>query len=64
MRVTWYPRNVLLAIVLLALFAWGLRTAVDFRTGAVVGLLALLTYLAFEVGSTFNPGVWRRSHRS
>lgn len=64
MHFTWYPRNLLLAAVFVGLFAWTLRVAVDFRAGVVVGLLALLCYLAFEIGLTFNPGVWGRKPKS
>lgn len=63
MHVTWLPRNLILAVALVGLFAWALRVAIDFRAGAVVGLLALLSYLAFEIGLTFNPGVWGRKRK-
>ena len=60
MRVVWYPKNVLVAVVLMALLAWALNLALDFRRGATVGLFALLVYLVFDLGPTFSPGAWRR----
>jgi hypothetical protein len=48
---TWYPKNLLLAVALFALFAVALRVAIDFRTGAVAGLLALMAYLPLSWGS-------------
>lgn len=52
-----------MAAALVGLFAWALRVAIDFRAGAVVGLLALLSYLAFEIGLSFNPAVWGRKRK-
>jgi hypothetical protein len=63
MHFTWFPRNLLLAVALVGLFAWALPVAIDFRVCAVVGLFALLSYLAFETGLTFNPGVWGRKRK-
>ena len=63
MRTTWYPKNLLVAVALVGLFAAALRVAIDFRTGAVAGLLALMAYLAFELGLASNPTVWWRRDR-
>ncbi len=63
MKTTWYPQNLLIAVALVGLFAVALRVAIDFRTGAVAGLLALIVYLAIELGLTLNPAVWRRRDR-
>lgn len=60
MRVTWFPRNLLRVVAVVGILGCALRVAIDFRAGAVVGLLALLSYLALESGLTFNPGVWGR----
>lgn len=61
MRVTWYPRNILLVVALLGLLAFALRLAIDFRTGSVVGLLALLSYIGVDAGFSFNPRVRSRA---
>lgn len=63
MRVTWYPRNILLAVALLGLLAFALRLAIDFRAGAVVGLLALLCYIGVDAGFSFNPRAFGREPR-
>jgi hypothetical protein len=63
MRVTWYPKNVLVAGALLALFAAALRVAIDFRIGAATGLLALMAYMAIEMGLIVNPDAWSRRDR-
>jgi len=62
--VTVYPRNLLVGALMLALFAWGLNLALDFRSGAAIGVLALLLYLVFELGLTSNPSGWWRGRRS
>ena len=53
----------LLAVAVLALFAAALRVAIDFRTGAVAGLLALMAFLAIELGLPLNPAAWWRRDR-
>lgn len=63
MKVTFYPKSILVAVGLLGLFAWALNLALDFRRGAVVGLLALIAYLVLETSLTFNPATWWRSRR-
>lgn len=37
MKVTFYPKSILAAVALLALCAWALDLALDFRRGVVVG---------------------------
>lgn len=64
MSVSVYPRNLFVAVILLALFAWALRLAIDFEAGAVVGLAALIAYLVLEVGLTVNPVSWWHRRRS
>lgn len=63
MKATWYPKNLLLAVASFALFAVALHIAIDFRTGAVAGLLALLAYLTIELGLIVNPAAWGRRDR-
>jgi len=63
MRVTWYPRNVLYAVALLWLLVFALRLAIDFRAGALVGLLALLCYVGVDAGFSFNPRAFGRERR-
>lgn len=58
MTLSWYPKNLLIAVALVGLFAAALRVAIDVRTGVVAGLLALMVYLAIELGLTFDPAVW------
>lgn len=64
MSVKVYPRNLLVGVLTLALFAWGLKLALDFSSGAAVGVLAPLLYLVFELGLTFNPSSWVRGRRA
>ena len=64
MKLTWYPRNLVVAVVLLAAFAAALSLAIDFRRGAVVGVLALIAYVGLEAILTFNPAQWWRDRRS
>jgi hypothetical protein len=60
MKLRWYPKNVLAAVVLLAACGFALDLAVDFKSGATVGVLALIAYLSAETVLTFNPAQWRR----
>ena len=64
MRVTWHPRNLLIGVLLVVVFALALNTAVGVRTGAIVGTAALLVYLLVDVLLTVNPARWgeRRRH--
>jgi hypothetical protein len=63
MTLRWYPKNVLVGVVLLAAFAVAVDLAVDFRRGAAVGVLALIAYLSLDAVLTFNPAQWWR-HRT
>jgi hypothetical protein len=58
----WYPKNVLVAVVLFVAFGLALDSSVDFKRGAAVGVLALAAYLGLDTFLTFNPAQWRR-HR-
>ena len=66
MKVTWYPKNFLVAVVLLIAFAATLTVAMNFRAGATVGVGGLLAYLFLDVVLTFVPAQWwpERDHRS
>jgi hypothetical protein len=55
MKLTWYPRSLIVVVMFLAAFAAALELAMDFRRGAIVGVLALTAYLALETILTFNP---------
>ena len=58
MNVTWYPRNVLLAVVVLVVFVAALNLAGDFYRGAATGAAALIAYLSVDTILTFNPAQW------
>jgi len=64
MKVTWYPRNVVVAIVFLTAFAAAVDLAIDFRGGAIVGVVALIAYVGLETLLTLNPAGWWRKRRS
>jgi len=63
MRVTWYPKNIALGVVMLALFVVAMNLAVDVMSGAAMGVIAVLAYLAVDVLISVNPAVWRLSRR-
>jgi hypothetical protein len=65
MKLRWYPKNVLVAMVLFVAFGLALDLSVDFKRGAAVGVLALAVYLSLDTFLTFNPAQWRqRNSRS
>jgi hypothetical protein len=62
MRVTFYPRALLIAVVFLVMFGATLLLAIDVERGiATAGSLAVLAYVLIEVGWAFNPAAWFRS---
>lgn len=69
MKVTWHPKNLLLAVALVVVFVIALNVAIDFRVGAAACLVGLIVYLLLDVLLTLNPVRWwhernYRSHRS
>jgi hypothetical protein len=64
MKLTWYPKNLFVAAVLLVTFAGALNLAVDFRRGAIVSVLALIAYVGLEFLLTFNAAQWWRNRSS
>lgn len=63
MRVTWYPRNIAIGLVMLALFAVAMNLAMDVMRGVAMGVIAALAYLSVDVLLSVNPGVWRSPRR-
>ena len=63
MRVTWYPKNILIGLALLAAFALATNLAVDVRRGVAMGLLAAVAYAIVDAILSVNPGVWRLRRR-
>jgi hypothetical protein len=63
MRVTWYPRNIAIGLLLLALFAAAMKLAVDVTQGIAMGVFAALAYLSIDVLLSVNPAVWQRLRR-
>ena len=59
MRVTWYPKNILIGLALLAALALAMNLAIDIRRGVAMGLLAAVAYAIVDVILAVNPGVWR-----
>jgi uncharacterized membrane protein len=64
MTVTWHPRNLLITVVLIAVFAVALNIAIEFQTGALMGAGAFFVYLLVDVLLTLNPSPrwWERPH--
>ncbi len=63
MKLTLYPKNVLVAAALLAALGVALDLAIDARHGAAAGVAALLVYLGLDAALTVNPGQWWRRRR-
>jgi len=63
MRVTWYPKNIAIGVVTLALFAAAMNLAMDVKRGVAMGVIAALAYLSIDVLLAVNPGVWRFRRR-
>jgi hypothetical protein len=59
----WYPKNIAIGLVLLALFAVAMNLAVDVKRGIAMGLLAAVAYAVVDVILSVNPGVWRLPRR-
>jgi hypothetical protein len=64
MKLTWYPRNLAVAVVFLAAFPAVLNLALDFRRGAIVGGIALAASVGLDALLTLNPARWWRDRRS
>ena len=64
MTVTWYPRNILLGLVLLLAFAAVLGLAVDVQRGVAIGIGAVVVYAIVELVLSVNPATWQRRGRS
>jgi len=62
--VTWYPKNIVIGIVLLAALAIALNVAVDVTRGVLVGVGAIVVCAIVDAVFTFNPALWRRRDRA
>jgi hypothetical protein len=60
MRVTVYPKRLLLTAVLILALSAVLSTATYIGQGGALGVAGLLAYLVFEVFFSVNPAAWRR----
>jgi hypothetical protein len=58
MRVTWYPKNIAIGLVMVALFALAIRLATDVMRGIAMGVVAALAYLFVDVLLSVNPALW------
>ena len=58
MTVSWYPRNLLTGLLLLALFGLVLNVAVDAHRGALIGLFAITVCVIVDLIFTINPASW------
>jgi hypothetical protein len=58
MKVTWYPANALLAVVILIICVAALDLASDASRGAATGVAALIAYLSVDTVLTVNPAQW------
>ena len=63
MNVSWYPRNIVVGLLLFAVLALTLNAAVDVYRGVVVGLLGIATCTIVDLVFTFNPAVWQARRR-
>lgn len=61
--VTWYPKNIVIGLVLLAALAVALSRAVDVHRGVMVGAGAIVVCTIVDAMFTFNPAIWRRHRR-
>jgi hypothetical protein len=61
--VTWYPKNIVIGVVLLAALAVALNVAVDATRGLIVGVAAIFVCVIVDVIFTFNPVIWQRHQR-
>jgi hypothetical protein len=62
MRVTWYPRNLLIAVVLTISFGVAFAIASDVLRGVIAGVAVTVIALLVEGAMTFNWAGWRRRH--
>ena len=63
MNVSWYPRNIVVGLLLFAVLALTLNAAVDVYRGVVVGLLGIAACTIVDLVFTFNPAVWQARRR-
>ena len=63
MRVTWYPRNIVIGLVLVSLFAVAINLAADVTRGIAMGVVAAVAYLFVDVLLSVNPAAWRWRRR-
>jgi len=57
---SWYPKNIIIGLILLAVLAVALSTAVNVGRGVAVGVGAALLYAIVDVMFSINPAAWRR----
>ena len=60
MTISWYPKNIVIGLVLAAVLAETLQLAADVQRGMVVGVLGIVAYVIVDVLLSVNPAVWRR----
>jgi hypothetical protein len=58
MQISWYPRNLVTGLLLLAALALALNVAVDAHRGAIIGLFALAVCVIVDLLFTINPASW------
>jgi hypothetical protein len=60
MRVTFYPRRLLLTAALIVGLSAVLSMASNARQAGTLGVVGVVAYLLFDAFFTVNPAVWRR----
>jgi hypothetical protein len=58
--VVWYPKNIVIGLLLLAGLAMALQLAADVQRGIVVGALGVAAYVIVDVLFSVNPAAWQR----
>ena len=63
MRITFFPRRLLLTAVLIIGLSAVLSMAIKASQAGTVGVIGVVAYLTFDLFFTVNPAVWRRGRR-
>jgi hypothetical protein len=63
MRITFYPRRLLLTAVLIIGVSAAISLATNERHEGVLAMAGVVAYLLFDTFFTVNPAVWWRDRR-
>ena len=64
MTVSWYPKNIIIGLILLAGLAVALNIAVNVGRGVAIGVGAALVYAIVDMMFSINPAAWWRRDRA